>query len=78
MIGKTEKIKRAQEMLANPDLGELNIIDIAFEAGYKTIQTFNEQFRDVTGMCPTEYRAFYMNFKLVTDMDPAEFSGAKV
>jgi AraC-like DNA-binding protein len=71
---RPKPIKEAKKMLADPELADLSVTDIAFEVGYEAVQTFDDHFRNATGMCPTEYRAFHMHFKLLTDMDPSEYS----
>lgn len=48
------RIARAQELLRNP---HLRISEVAFEAGFDSIQYFNRAFRRVTGCSPSAFRA---------------------
>jgi len=47
------RVERAQELLRNP---HLRVSEIAFAAGFDSIQYFNRAFRRLTGCSPTEYR----------------------
>ena len=40
---------------------EKNIAEVAYECGYNTISHFNQQFKQVTGKTPMEYRKDYLN-----------------
>jgi AraC-like DNA-binding protein len=48
------RIQRAQELLRNP---HLRISEVAFEAGFDSIQYFNRVFRRMTGCSPTDFRS---------------------
>jgi transcriptional regulator GlxA family with amidase domain len=50
----TRRIERATALLRGTDLP---IIDIALDAGWKSLGTFGRTFRDVTGESPTGFRA---------------------
>ncbi|REE05674.1 helix-turn-helix domain-containing protein [Marinoscillum furvescens] len=50
------RIKEATEMLKNPDLNSLTILEIAYKTGYNSIGPFNRSFKQATGLTPTEYR----------------------
>lgn len=47
------RIKAAEEMLARPDY---SITEVALQAGFPSISTFNRLFRKWEGCSPTEYR----------------------
>lgn len=49
----TRRIERATALLRDTDLP---IIDIVFQAGWKSLGTFGRTFRDVTGESPGEFR----------------------
>jgi AraC-like DNA-binding protein len=49
------KIERAKKLLA--DNGDASIIEIAFDCGFGSKTVFNEQFKRLVGMTPTEFRA---------------------
>lgn len=51
------RINAAKSMLKRTEMG---ITDIAFEAGFSSIRTFNRQFQAVTGSTPMEYRKRYV------------------
>jgi len=47
------KIKEASKLLKE---SEMNITDIAFEAGFESLSTFNRSFKKETGVTPSQYR----------------------
>lgn len=47
------RVERAQELLRNP---HRRVSEVAFEAGFDSIQYFNRAFRRLAGCSPTEYR----------------------
>lgn len=47
------RIKAAEEMLARPDY---SITEVALQAGFPSISTFNRLFKKVKGCSPSEYR----------------------
>lgn len=49
------KIERAKKLLAED--GDASIIEIAFDCGFGSKTVFNEQFKRLVGMTPTEFRA---------------------
>lgn len=51
-----QRIKRAQAQLADSDL---NITEIAFQAGFKSISSFNRAFKQFKGCSPSEYRKYH-------------------
>ena len=50
----TRRIERAIAMLRD---GNIPIIDIAFQTGWKSLGTFGRTFRDITGESPGDLRA---------------------
>ncbi|MDQ2702069.1 MAG: helix-turn-helix transcriptional regulator [Pseudomonadota bacterium] len=50
----TRRIERATALLRST---ELPIIDIALDAGWKSLGTFGRTFRDITGESPSDFRA---------------------
>lgn len=53
-----QRIKRAQTLLAD---SEKTITEISYQAGFKSISTFNRVFRHYRGCSPSEYRKYYLN-----------------
>lgn len=51
-----QRVKRAQLLLAESDL---NITEIAFQAGFKSISSFNRAFRQFRGCSPSDYRKYH-------------------
>lgn len=51
------RIDRAKELIALEG-GELSLKEVCFEVGYHDPNYFSRVFKKVTGMSPTEYRAF--------------------
>ena len=47
------KIERAKELIQD---GDLNLSEIAYKLGYKSVQHLSGQFRKVTGMTASRYR----------------------
>jgi AraC-like DNA-binding protein len=50
------RIKTAMEMLQNPDLKNLTIAAIGFDAGFNSLSSFNISFKKFTGKTPSAYR----------------------
>ena len=48
-----ERIRRAEYLLLDP---KMHIVDIAFEAGFSSISSFNRAFRRLKGCSPTQFR----------------------
>jgi AraC-like DNA-binding protein/quercetin dioxygenase-like cupin family protein len=42
--------------------GKLNITQISFESGFRTLSNFNRQFKDITGQTPSNYVKNYRQF----------------
>ena len=52
-----QRIKRAQLLLSDFDVP---ITEISYQAGFKSISTFNRAFRQYKGCSPSEYRKYYI------------------
>lgn len=52
-----QRIKRAQLLLADSDKA---VTEISYQAGFKSISTFNRVFRQYRGCSPSEYRKYYL------------------
>lgn len=50
------RIKEAQYYLKHPDFSNYTLVAIGLEAGFASKTTFNNTFKKVTGMTPSEYR----------------------
>jgi AraC-like DNA-binding protein len=50
------RIRKAETLLLNP---ELAITDIALEAGFESIATFNRTFKEIKKCTPSEYKKLY-------------------
>lgn len=48
-----QKVERAKELI---DYGELSIADVAQQLGYSSLAHLSRQFRQVTGLTPTEFQ----------------------
>lgn len=52
-----QRIKRAQMLLSDSDM---SITEISYQAGFKSISTFNRVFKQYKGCSPSEYRKYYL------------------
>ena len=52
----TQRIKRVQLLLIDTDL---SITEVAYQAGFKSLSTFNRVFRQFNGCSPSEYKKYY-------------------
>lgn len=50
------RIEEAKLLLVDVDKKSMNIIEVAYTVGYNTKNTFNNAFRRIVGVTPTEYR----------------------
>ena len=50
------RIKRAMEILKNPDHRKLTILEILYEVGFNSKSSFNTAFKKHTNTTPTQYR----------------------
>ena len=48
-----QKIERVKELLLD---GQLTVSEIAWQTGYSSVGHLSRQFKDVTGMTPSEFR----------------------
>lgn len=50
------RIKEITRKLSDPENNKRNILDLAFESGFNSKSTFNNAFKNITGMTPTEFK----------------------
>ncbi|MBK7965549.1 MAG: helix-turn-helix transcriptional regulator [Bacteroidetes bacterium] len=50
------RIEEAKSLLVNVNKKSMNIIEVAYTVGYNTKNTFNNAFRRIVGVTPSEYR----------------------
>ena len=50
------RVDEAKSLLSDPDQARLQIAQIAYDAGYASLATFNRAFRARTGQSPTDFR----------------------
>ena len=48
-----QKIERVKELLLD---GELNVSEIAYHTGYSSVAHLSRQFKEITGMTPSDFR----------------------
>lgn len=59
-----ERIERAKELLK---YGELTLSEIAYKLGYSSVQHLSGQFKNVTGMTPSRFKALGNNIRKPID-----------
>ena len=50
------RVEEAKSYMENPDFASYTLVAIGLEAGFNSKTTFNNAFKKVTGMTPSEYR----------------------
>jgi AraC-like DNA-binding protein len=50
------RVTHAQRLLLSPDSTYLNLLGVGMESGFKSKSVFNDAFRKITGMTPSEFR----------------------
>lgn len=50
------RVKEAEALLSSTSKKEKNVLEIAFETGFRNKATFNNAFKKITGLTPTEFR----------------------
>jgi AraC-like DNA-binding protein len=50
------RVAHAKAALADPARRDVSVLDLAFEAGFRSKSTFNSAFRKATGVTPTAFR----------------------
>ncbi len=50
------RIRKAMEILSDPDKKELTVLEILYEVGFNSKSSFNTAFKKYTQLTPTEYR----------------------
>lgn len=51
------RIAEAKARLTDPEFQHMNILGVAFDSGFNSKSSFNEAFKRVTGMTPSEFRS---------------------
>ena len=59
-----QKIERAKELLK---YGELTLSEIAFKLGYSSVQHLSNQFKKITGLTASQFKAFSDNLRKPLD-----------
>jgi AraC-like DNA-binding protein len=54
------RIRKAMEILRDPDKKELTVLEILYEVGFNSKSSFNTAFKKLTRLTPTEYRRKYL------------------
>jgi AraC-like DNA-binding protein len=52
----SHRVAEVAAALGDPNLRRMPILTLAFDAGYRSVNTFNRGFREVVGMTPSAYR----------------------
>ena len=60
------RIEECLKKLKAPSQKKINILEIAYEAGFNSKNTFNSAFKEITGMTPTEFRRQNQQDKKIT------------
>ena len=55
------RIRKAMEILADPDKKELTVLEILYEVGFNSKSSFNTAFKKYTQLTPTEYRKKHLH-----------------
>lgn len=50
------RVIAAKQVLANPKMGHLTLVQVAYEAGYNSKTVFNTHFKKIVGISPSAYR----------------------
>ncbi|MEL7001590.1 MAG: helix-turn-helix domain-containing protein [Bacteroidota bacterium] len=50
------RLEEAKMILSDPDKKELRLIDVAYDTGFNNKTSFNNAFKKITGMSPSQYR----------------------
>jgi AraC-like DNA-binding protein len=59
-----QRIERAKELLR---YGELTLSEISYQLGYKSVQYLSNQFKNVTGMTPTQFKSLKSGMRNAID-----------
>lgn len=51
------RLKEAQSILADPNKKELKLIEVAYDTGFNNKTSFNNAFKKIIGMSPSQYRS---------------------
>ncbi len=50
------RINQACRLLTTPQAADTSTLEIAYVVGYESLSTFNDNFRRITSLCPSDYR----------------------
>jgi AraC-like DNA-binding protein len=50
------RVEEAKSMLSNPTMDNQKIASIGFDAGFNSVSTFNDVFKKLSGMSPSQFR----------------------
>lgn len=59
-----QRIERAKELLR---YGEMTLSEISYHLGYKSVQYLSNQFKNVTGMTPSQFKSLKSGFRKTID-----------
>ena len=59
-----QRIERAKELLR---YGELTLSEISYRLGYKSVQYLSNQFKNVTGMTPSQFKSLKSGLRKTID-----------
>ncbi|MEI9909368.1 MAG: helix-turn-helix domain-containing protein [Bacteroidota bacterium] len=50
------RVEEAKQLLLEPANGGFKIASIAYDAGFNSLSTFNDVFKKLTGLTPTQFK----------------------
>jgi len=68
------RVLEIKKQLEDPDYQEINLLNLAFAAGFNSKATFNSVFKKNTGMTPTEFKKTILQKHVESPAIPAEDS----
>ena len=66
------RVLEIKKQLEDPDYQEINLLNLAFAAGFNSKATFNSVFKKNTGMTPTEFKKTILQKHVESPAIPAE------
>jgi AraC family transcriptional regulator len=70
-----QRVERVKELIS---YGERNLNEIAFDLGYSSVQHLSQQFKKVTGMTASEFRALRVHAEKANHAEKAEYADPEV